>query len=59
MTDQERARRVKLVADFESSDLTQREFANERGVSFSGVKQPVPGEASPGALRMIQKRFTA
>jgi hypothetical protein len=50
---------VKLVADFESSDLTQREFANERGVSFSGVKQPVPGEASPGALRMIQKRFTA
>ena len=37
MTDQEHARCTKLVADFESSDLTQREFANERGVSFSNL----------------------
>jgi hypothetical protein len=38
MDDQERARWVKLVADFESSDLTQREFASERGVSFSNLR---------------------
>jgi transposase len=38
MTDQEHARWTKLVADFESSDLTQREFANERGVSFSNLR---------------------
>ena len=38
MDDQERARWTKLVADFESSDLTQREFANERGVSFSNLR---------------------
>ena len=38
MDDQERARWVKLVADFESSDLTQREFATERGVSFSNLR---------------------
>jgi hypothetical protein len=38
MDDQERTRWVKLVADFESSDLTQREFATERGVSFSNLR---------------------
>jgi hypothetical protein len=38
MHDQERARWVKLVADFESSDLTQREFSTERGVSFSNLR---------------------
>ena len=38
MDDQERTRWTKLVADFESSDLTQREFANERGVSFSNLR---------------------
>jgi hypothetical protein len=38
MDDQERVRWVKLVADFESSDLTQREFASERGVSFSNLR---------------------
>lgn len=38
MDDQERARWMKLVADFESSDLTQREFASERGVSFSNLR---------------------
>nr|WP_235969500.1 IS66 family insertion sequence element accessory protein TnpB [Anaeromyxobacter diazotrophicus] len=29
---------MKLVADFESSDLTQREFATERGISFSNLR---------------------
>ena len=38
MDDQERARWTKLIADFESSDLTQREFASERGVSFSNLR---------------------
>ena len=38
MDDQDRARWVKLAADFESSELTQREFANERGVSFSNLR---------------------
>ena len=38
MDDQDRARWVKLVADFESSELTQREFSNERGVSFSNLR---------------------
>ena len=30
--DQERERWKRLVADFEASDLTQREFASERGI---------------------------
>jgi transposase len=38
MTDQERARWTKLVADFEASELTQREFASERGISFSNLR---------------------
>lgn len=38
MDDQERVRWTKLVADFESSELTQREFATERGVSFSNLR---------------------
>ncbi len=38
MAEQDRARWTKLVADFESSDLTQREFASERGVSFSNLR---------------------
>jgi transposase len=38
MTDEDRGRWAKLVADFESSDLTQREFATERGVSFSNLR---------------------
>lgn len=38
MADQERERWTKLVADFESSDLTQREFASERGISFSNLR---------------------
>jgi hypothetical protein len=36
--EQDRERWTKLVADYEASDLTQREFANERGVSFSNLR---------------------
>jgi hypothetical protein len=38
MAEQDRERWRKLVADFESCDLTQREFANERGVSFTNLR---------------------
>jgi transposase len=38
MADQDRARWSKLVADFEAGDLTQREFASERGISFSNLR---------------------
>ena len=38
MADQDRERWVKLVADFELSDLSQREFASERGISFSNLR---------------------
>ncbi len=36
--DEDRERWTKLVADFEASDLTQREFATERGISFSNLR---------------------
>ena len=38
MTEQERVRWTKLVGDFETSDLTQREFATQRGISFSNLR---------------------
>jgi DNA-binding transcriptional regulator LsrR (DeoR family) len=38
MADQERERWTKLVADYETSELTQREFASERGISFSNLR---------------------
>ena len=38
MADQDRERWKKLVADFEAGDLTQREFASERGISFSNLR---------------------
>ena len=38
MTVQERTRWTKLVADYEASELTQREFASERGISFSNLR---------------------
>lgn len=38
MADQDRERWTKLVADFEASELTQREFATERGISFSNLR---------------------
>lgn len=39
MPDQERTRWTRLVADFETSDLAQREFATERGISFSNLRE--------------------
>lgn len=38
MADQDRERWTKLIADFETSELTQREFASERGISFSNLR---------------------
>jgi hypothetical protein len=38
MADENRARWTKLVADFESCDLSQREFADERGLSLSNLR---------------------
>ncbi len=38
MADQDQERWKRLVADFEASDLTQREFASERGISFSNLR---------------------
>ena len=38
MADQDKARWTKLVADFEVSDLSQREFATERGISLSNLR---------------------
>ncbi len=38
MAEQDRTRWTKLVADFETSDLTQREFATERGISLSHLR---------------------
>jgi len=38
MREDERARWTKLVADFESADLSQREFAQERGLPISNLR---------------------
>ena len=38
MRDDDRARWTKLVADFESAGLSQREFAQERGLSLSNLR---------------------
>jgi hypothetical protein len=38
MAEQDRSRWTRLVADFESSDLTQREFATERGIPVSALR---------------------
>jgi len=38
MGDQDRAQWTKFVADFESSDLSQREFAKERMISLSNLR---------------------
>ncbi len=38
MREDNRARWTKLVADFESADLSQREFAQERGISLSNLR---------------------
>jgi hypothetical protein len=38
MADEDKARWTKLVADFEVCDLSQREFASERGISLSNLR---------------------
>ena len=38
MRDDDRARWTKLVVDFESADLSQREFAQERGLSLANLR---------------------
>ena len=38
MRDDDRARWTKLVADFESADLSQREFAQERDLPISNLR---------------------
>jgi transposase len=38
MREDDRARWTKLVADFESADLSQREFAQERGLPLSNLR---------------------
>ena len=38
MADPDRARWTKLVADFEVSELSQREFASERCISLSNLR---------------------
>jgi hypothetical protein len=38
MPDQDRAEWTKVVADFETSDLSQREFAKERMLSLSNLR---------------------
>jgi len=38
MADRDKAEWTKLVADFEASDLSQREFARERMVSLSNLR---------------------
>lgn len=38
MVDENKSRWTKLVADFESSDLSQRQFAQDRGVPLSNLR---------------------
>jgi transposase len=38
MADQDKAEWTKMVADFETSDLSQREFAKERMLSLSNLR---------------------
>jgi hypothetical protein len=54
MADENRARWTRLVADFESCDLSQREFADERGLS--GWSQVPPTRRGPETLptRFVQ-----
>jgi hypothetical protein len=66
--DEERERWTKLVADFEASDLTQREFATERGISYSNLRnwlyrlrkesRPLV-EAAPGSSSQAPARAPA
>jgi len=38
MVDENKSRWTKLVADFESADLSQRQFAQDRGVPLSNLR---------------------
>ncbi len=68
MNDQDVERWKKLVADFEASDLTQREFASERGLSFSNLRnwiyrlrkesRPLV-EVAPESSRLVPVRVVA
>jgi hypothetical protein len=40
MREDDRARWTKLVADFDSADLSQREFAQERGARTGHADRP-------------------
>ena len=67
MAEQDRERWTKLVADFETSDLTQHEFASERGISFSNLrnwiyrlrKESRPLTEAPVVPRQAPKPATA
>ncbi len=50
MAEHDRTQWTKLVADFESGDLTQREFATERGIPVSHLRYWIyrGGPAPPG-----------
>jgi hypothetical protein len=68
MADLDQERWKKLVADFEAGDLTQREFASERGISFSNLRnwiyrlrkeaRPLV-EAAPASSRQAPKRVVS
>ncbi len=51
MVDQDKAQWKKLVADFEVSDLSQREFASERGISLSNLRYWLPAAEGLSAPR--------
>lgn len=57
MTDQERTRWTKLVADYEASDLTQREFATDTASSPGGY--PTRNAALANGWRVIRSPWTA
>jgi hypothetical protein len=68
MAEPDQERWKKLVADFESSDLTQREFASERGISFSNLRNWIYRlrkearpliEASPASSRQAPTRVAS
>jgi transposase len=63
MADQDKERWTKLVADFESTELTQREFASERGISFSNLRNwlgtPKHLELRQTASKLAMSEFKA
>lgn len=59
MTDQERPRWTKLGGDYETNELTQRQWASERGVSFSNLRTGAIGRAEslPRSSRIWRRRL--